>query len=34
MTEIYLYGSLGRKFTHRIRMEVSSPGEAINTVDT
>lgn len=29
MTDIYLYGALGRKFTHRIRMEVSSPAEAI-----
>ena len=29
MTDIYLYGALGRKFTYRIRMEVSSVGEAI-----
>lgn len=29
MTTIYLYGALGRKFTHRIQMEVSSVGEAV-----
>lgn len=29
MTTIYLYGALGRKFTHRLQMEVSSVGEAV-----
>lgn len=29
MTTIYLYGALGRKFQHRLQMDVSSIGEAV-----
>jgi predicted phage tail protein len=32
MTTVYLYGALGRKFTHRVRLEVSNPAEAVRAL--
>lgn len=32
MTNVYLYGHLGRRFGHRWRLEVSSPAEAVRGI--
>jgi predicted phage tail protein len=32
MTNVYLYGALGRKFGHRFRFEINSPGEAVRAI--
>jgi predicted phage tail protein len=32
MTNIYLYGALGRKFGYRFKFDISSPGEAVRAL--
>ena len=32
MTNVYLYGSLGRKFGYRWSLDISSPGEAVRAI--
>lgn len=32
MTTVYLYGALGRKFGHRWKLDVNSPGEAVRAL--